>query len=77
MENEIIQSRSTRSITTYLTNMLLGHVDTNIHQITDNLIHIFTMETNFRELGRLHFNERRLRQLRNTPSDLRLGKHTP
>ena len=52
---------------------LLGHVDGDIEQVANDLVHVFPVEANLRKLGRLHLNKRCLRQFGDPSSDLRLA----
>ena len=56
----------------YLFELLLGHGDADLHQVPNDLIHILAVESDLRELGRLHLDERCLGQLRNAAGNFRL-----
>ncbi len=58
--------------TPHLLELLGGHGDADLHKVLDDLVHILAVEAHLGELGRLHLDERGLRQLCNTPSNLSL-----
>ena len=52
--------------------LLLGHGDADVDEVPDDLVDVLAVEAHLRELRGLHLDERRLRQFRDAPGDLRL-----
>ena len=61
-----------KSIPRYLFEFLLGHVDGDVDEVPDDLVHILAVEAHFGELRGLHLDKRGLGQLRDAPGNLRL-----
>lgn len=51
---------------------LLGQLDADVDEVADDLVHVFAVKAHLRELRRLDFDERSVRQMRYPSRDLRL-----
>lgn len=72
MTHPTIVPKASEIESTHLLELLGGHGDADLHEVLDDLVNVLAVEAHLGELGRLHLNERSLRQLRNAPSNLSL-----